>query len=225
MTDDFIKDIPDDYILGVNYIIQDFNNYKEYASTNEEISLRDYHDHFIDYYSLLEAYLNSKGQNFEMLDLNDNMQENIELIVNFISTTRESFEKALTVNTITEVRDKYNRLLGNNFSYEFTSGDLNRIQELINELRSNISNSELFASEHKQRLLKRLEKIQSELHKRVSNLDKFWGLIGDAGVAVGKFGNDAKPFVDRIKEIAEIVWRTQSNAEELPSGTKIPFLN
>ena len=70
-----------------------------------------------------------------------------------------------------------------------------------------------------------MEKIQSELHKKVSDLDRFWGLIGDAGVVIGKFGNDAKPIVDRIKEIADIVWRTQSRSEELPSGTTTPFLN
>ena len=46
----------------------------------------------------------------------------------------------------------------------------------------------------------------------------------DAGVALGKFGIAAKPFVDRVKEIAEIVWRTQARAEELPSGTKLTLL-
>jgi hypothetical protein len=58
----------------------------------------------------------------------------------------------------------------------------------------------------------------------MSDLDRFWGLIGDAGVVLGKLGNDAKPFVDRIKEIADIVWNTQSRAEELPSGTRPPLL-
>ena len=53
----------------------------------------------------------------------------------------------------------------------------------------------------------------------MSNIDQFWGLVGDAGVALGKFGEDAKPFVDLIKEILDIIWRVQSNAEELPSGS------
>ena len=62
------------------------------------------------------------------------------------------------------------------------------------------------------------------MHKKVSDLDRFWGLIGDAGVAPGKLGNDAKPIVDRIREIAGITWNTQSRAEELPSGTSFPQL-
>lgn len=114
--------------------------------------------------------------------------------------------------------------LGAGFCYEFSQGDLTKIQSLLNELREQIASSDHFELEHQQRLLRRLEKIQCELHKKVSDLDKFWGLIGDAGVVLGKFGNDAKPLVDRIKEIAEIVWQTQSRAEELPSGTPIPLL-
>lgn len=73
-------------------------------------------------------------------------------------------------------------------------------------------------------LLLRLEKVQSEMHKKMSDLDRFWGLIGDAGVALGKFGTEAKPIVDRIREISEIVWRTQARAEELPSNTPLPLL-
>jgi len=147
------------------------------------------------------------------------------LINDFFTQTETEFERIITNTTISETRNKYNTLFDNTFSYEFTTGDLDRIQKLINELRDNINLSELFTAEHKQRLLTRLERIQTELHKKVSDLDRFWGLIGDAGVVIGKFGNDAKPIVDRIKEIADIVWRTQSRSEELPSGTTIPFLN
>ncbi|WP_088556261.1 hypothetical protein [Marinobacter sp. es.042] len=110
------------------------------------------------------------------------------------------------------------------FYYEFTDGDLKRIQEIINELREKISVSELFEENHKTRLLRRLERLQSELHKRMSDVDRLWGLVGDAGVVIGKFGTDAKPFVDRIREISDIVFRTQARAEELPSAAKNPLL-
>ena len=96
------------------------------------------------------------------------------------------------------------------------------MQALINDLRGTIAANGSLVAEHKARLLKRLESLQAELHKKISDLDKFWGLIGDAGVVLGKLGNDAKPIVDRIRDIADIVWQTQSRAEELPSGTNIP---
>lgn len=117
----------------------------------------------------------------------------------------------------------FNNLLGSQFAYEFSKGDLERIQHLVNELRDNISECEEIEAEHKQRLLRRLEKLQSELHKKMSDLDRFWGLIGDAGIILGKLGADSKPIVDRIKEIADIVWRTQARAEELPSNAPTPL--
>ncbi len=115
-------------------------------------------------------------------------------------------------------------ILNKGFFYEFTDGDLKRIQQIINELRSQITESTLFEDGHKQRLLRRLEAMQSEMHKKMSDVDKIWGLVGDAGVVVGKFGKDAKPFVDRIKELSKIAWRTQARAEELPSDSQNPLL-
>lgn len=125
---------------------------------------------------------------------------------------------------ISSLRSRFRAKLGNGFIYEFSQGDLDRVQHLINELREQISKISALKHEHQQRLLHRLERLQAELHKKVSDLDRFWGLIGDAGVMLGKLGNDAKPIVDRIKEIRDIVWQTQSRAEELPSGTRLPSL-
>jgi len=125
---------------------------------------------------------------------------------------------------VASLRNRFRASLGAGFVYEFSQGDLERVQDLINQLRDLIAVTNHFENDHQQRLLKRLERLQAELHKKVSDLDKFWGLIGDAGVVLGKLGNDAKPIVERIREIADIVWQTQSRAEELPSGTKLPQL-
>ena len=87
-----------------------------------------------------------------------------------------------------------------------------------------IAGSDKFEEDHKRRLLNRLEKLQSELHKRISDLDRFWGLVGDAGVVLGKLGKDAKPIVDRIRELAGIVWNAQKKSEKLPLDSNLPLL-
>jgi hypothetical protein len=120
--------------------------------------------------------------------------------------------------------EKKKKDLAKGFYYEFTDGDLSRIQELINELRNKITQSPLFENGHRERLLRRLERLQSELHKKMSDVDRIWGLVGDAGVAIGKFGKDAKPIVDLIKELSQIAWRTQARKEELPSNCDNPLL-
>ena len=124
--------------------------------------------------------------------------------------------------SLEKLRAKFRVALGSGFKYEFSQGDLEKVQALINELRQEVGAANKLGEEHRARLLKRLEALQSELHKKISDLDKFWGLVGDASVLMAKIGNDAKPIVDRVREIADIVWRTQTRAEELPSGTTLP---
>lgn len=142
----------------------------------------------------------------------------------FLSDLAESASAEISLTRIEEMRGRFRAELGAGFFYEFSQGDLDRVQELVNELRFEIAKNEDLESDHRERLMRRLEKLQTELHKKVSSLDRFWGLIGDGGVVFGKLGKDAKPMVDRIREIAEIVWQTQARTEELPSGTLPPLI-
>lgn len=148
-----------------------------------------------------------------------------QALYTYIQEVRDLCEAEESKLRVGALRSRFRVNLGKGFSYEFSQGDLDRVQTLINNLRQEISTTNQLEREHQQRLLHRLERLQSELHKRVADLDRFWGLVGDAGVVLGKLGNDAKPIVDRIREIADIVWQTQSRAEELPSGTKLPQLD
>lgn len=145
-------------------------------------------------------------------------------IYDYLSKANERFKASQSISDYHNLKSRLAQTIGTGFFYEFSDGDLEKIQELVNDLRHHITKSEDFDPKHKQRLLRRLESIQKEIHKKVSDLDRFWGLVGDAGVVLGKFGENAKPIVDRIKEIAEIVWRTQARAEELPSGSSFPLL-
>lgn len=156
--------------------------------------------------------------------LSGDLQEDCAAISSFLQEVEEKCTAEASKLRLASLRSRFKASIGSAFCYEFSQGDLERVQLLINELRSNISGLKGLESDHRQRLLKRLEKLQSELHKKISDLDRFWGLVGDAGVVLGKLGKDAKPVVDRIKEIADIVWQTQSRAEELPSGTQLPSL-
>ena len=145
------------------------------------------------------------------------------------AAVRDTLQGVIVALEGLEVRAKREKLssrfrigIGARFSYEFSQGDLERIQTLLNDLRTMVSASSKFKGDHQQRILARLENLQRELHRKVSDLDRFWGLIGDAGVVLAKLGNDAKPIVDRIREIADIVWNTQGRAEELPSTSRPP---
>lgn len=157
-------------------------------------------------------------------EANGEAHENCNRITQYLMEVRKVKQQDKSVSDLRSMRQRFGVALSGRFAYEFSAADISRVQQLISELRENIAASDMFEDKHRARLLARLEALQAELHKRISDLDKFWGLIGDAGVALGKFGNDAKPIVDRMKEIAAIVWNTQARAEDLPSSTPLPLL-
>lgn len=158
--------------------------------------------------------------------------------VNYVKTSSPNSKMAAIYNAIQKLTSDIEKIeakeqqsivasqvlmaMGKQFHYEFSQGDIERVQQLVNELRNWLVQCGDITEEHRQRILRRLERLQAEIHKKTSDLDRLWGLIGDAGVALGKFGKEAKPFVDRIRELTQIAWRTQSRAEELPSSSEPP---
>lgn len=160
-----------------------------------------------------------------MLDANSDKRDLIDFVFGVFNELKIYFDNAGDEIFVAECDSMLDRILGSGFSYTFSDEDLKRAQEILNQLRDHINESQLFEPDHKRRLLLRIEAAQTELHKSVSDLDRFWGFVGDAGVAIGKFGNDAKPFVDRIRELTQLIWRTQASAERLPSSAELPSLN
>jgi len=116
-------------------------------------------------------------------------------------------------------RQHFGMKSGKLFVYEFSESDVKAIQEHINELRSLFSSSEELTEEHRRRLLRRLEQLQTEVNKTMSDLDRFWGLVGDAGVAIRKFGDDSKNaalIVALIYKLTMLIWKAQLAAHGLP---------
>ncbi len=220
IDDNFVKNLPQDPVLAAGEICRKVvQTWEQQGSSAVNI-----YEEYLSALGIFSALAEVYGLKFELPELTGDRSQNIQQIYSFMRTIGTDIEKEIAKLTVQRVRDEYVAKIGRGFGYEFSDGDLKKIQELINELRNQISGSQLFEDKHRERLLKKLESLQSELHKRMSNLDKLWSLIGEAGIALGKFGKEAKPFVDLIKEIVFIVWRTQARSEELPTDTPIALL-
>ena len=223
-TDEFIQSLRDEPVSGTLRLLD--TTFEELQLENQEgWSEKDFST-MLETYALLVEVIESNllpiRLKYPMVGAGGS--EECANLYKYFREVRDVCQTEASKLKVASLRNRYRASLGTGFSYEFSQGDLDRVQELVNNLRERISGLTQLEKDHRQRLLRRLEKLQAELHKRVSDLDRFWGLIGDAGVVLGKIGNDAKPIVDRIREIADIVWQTQSRAEELPSGTKLPQL-
>ena len=89
-------------------------------------------------------------------------------------------------------------------SVELSHPDRDEIMVLIGVMRTLVNDSLLFDLPHKRRLLDRISAIELEALKDKGKFDVFLGGIVDAGEALGKFGEAAKPLFDRMAEVAGI---------------------
>jgi hypothetical protein len=103
--------------------------------------------------------------------------------------------------------------------YILTDDEYDKIQNNINTLRDKIINSKEFSEEHKTRLLEKLEKLQNEIHKKMSSTDKVLGNVVSLGHILGKTTKEAKPFIDEVKDILKIIFKSKEKTENLPDST------
>ena len=223
-TDEFLEEFKANPVKGAIKIRDLF-----WQHTQPDVSpfwTKSNHDIAIEIYALLNELIAAELINYDLpnFEITGVLEPDCNQVRDYVFKLGKHFSERERQLNLENFRRLFKVGIGKTFAYEFSQGDFEKIQSLINELRELITRASGLEKEHQRRLLGRLERLQSEMHKKVSDLDRFWGLIGDAGVALGKLGNDAKPIVDRIREIAEITWNTQSRAEELPSGTSLPRL-
>ena len=202
----------------VNDLLDQYKDTQEWSQTE--------YDALLETAALIDIVIenNSFHCNYSSPPPSGDIEQDCKEFSKYINNIRNSFQGQVAELKILSYKNRFKAAFKSSFAYEFSQGDLNRIQVLVNELRAHITGLSSLEPAHKRRLLSRLEKLQLELHKRVSDLDRFWGMVGDAGVVLGKLGSDAKPIVDRVREISEIVWRTQARAEELSSDFPSPLI-
>lgn len=224
-SDEFLDSLPTDAVEAGKLLCKLFYEFEESISNNSGSD--NYYNIYVDAFAAIQEFAIANNLLIDMVrtTLTDNENENINIIRQSIRIISERLNSMAAKNVLETARNRFKTYFENSFSYKFTESDLKRIQTLINKLRDSINESPMFEGNHKTRLLLKLEKLQSELHKKMSDIDKIWSLFGEAGVILGKFGTDAKPFIDMIQEIIQIGMRTQAIAEELPSSTTIPMLN
>jgi hypothetical protein len=214
---DLLFNLTKDPDIAIKELYEAYKEFKNRVPANA--STIDYYEGYLNFYGAASTLLDSLNIAYVDVKLTDNHVININHINTFII---ESYKLALQNSSLRNFKNKFSKKYTPAFVYEFSPNELDQIQTAIDDLRQLITKANFIESDHKARLLKRLERLQSEIHKQMSDLDRFWGLVGDAGVVLGKFGNDVKPITDRIRDITEIVWKAQSQAEQLPKGT--PFM-
>ena len=221
---EFINSLPDNPWLATQEIIKKFFELEKYISSHK-IPVKQSYNQYIEILSFFLLYTEEFKIPHTILKSTGNTSSDIKKMKEIFINTNALINKKLNENLLKQSMEKHSLMLSKGFFYEFSDNDLKEIQLLINELRDLINNSKILTTDHKNRLLKRLEKLQSELHKRTNNLDRFYGAFIDFGYTLGRFGDKAKPFFDRLEQISKIVKNVIEAAEGLPQGSlpKLPL--
>lgn len=102
--------------------------------------------------------------------------------------------------------------------------ELVQVLNLCAKIREAITRGKFFDVPHKRRLLDRVAAIEREAHQPKGRFDVILGGVSDFGEALGKFGKDVKPLVDRMTEIMGIARGKSEEYEQLPPPEEVKRL-
>lgn len=219
ISQDYILKLPNDRNFAVLQIGRDLMGlWESFSSDDDELH---HQDTFIDALALLQYYEREKEIDYPFEQISTSDPSWTHSLYSIIERMLKELEQVERESKLSRSQNKIAMLMGEQFCYTFTDGDLKKLERLISELKKTVEATEEIDSDHKSRILKRLNELENELSKTVSNLDRYYGLLVEANILVSKIGNTSKPIVVLIRSVIDIVWSTQSNAEELPSDTHL----
>jgi hypothetical protein len=217
-SEKFINQLPGDVVSAVIVICKNFLSFHN-AAENPFLNYKKY----IESLGFFEAYAEKNSLDITFPDIDDKREKNIEKIINFFESTSKVYEKKYQQLSLERIKEGYTLKLGSPIQYEFTEGEILKVQKQIALLISLISSIKNIDEQYKKRLLKKLDQLQAFSYKTVYELDQFWGLIGEAGILRGKMGVYSGPLISKIKELAETIWQVQLKSEKLPLKTQLPI--
>ena len=223
VDDEFVANLPADPLLALKFVS---NKCEKIIKEQMKDGLAVVEKELIRLLALSIAIVNKNSivVGFSPPTMASGSEANIAEIRAFFQKLTGEMNKIGAQNLLQTSLSAYERELNVGFHYEFSDGEIERLQALISELRDAILRAGYLDEDHRRRLLARLEKLQAELHKRVSDLDVFLGAVVQFGATAGRFGEEAKPLVDRAREIGQIVAAVFRRAEKLQPGGEFPLL-
>jgi len=178
----------------------------------------EHHDDYVEALSILKAFACSRGLKLEAFpEIGPQRRQNVDGVAAYFSHLRDTVRAELTGRNsrgyFDSKTEEYRALFTKAQLYEFPEQEFKRVQDLIDEIQDLLRNTTLITEEHQRRLLRRLEAMRAELHRKTNDIERFWGFLGEAAIVMRKFGEDLKPVSDRVRELGGIVLSVIFNKE------------
>ncbi len=196
--------LPADNTEALAALCTEFERFDGHARESSE-----HHDDYVEALGILKAFSAARDAQIAPLpDLGPQRHQNIASVKSYFTALRDNVRAQLSSRHAKTYFDskteQYLSVFTKLSGYEFTDPDFKRVQDLVNELRDMMQASTLMADDQKRRLLRKLEGFRAELHRKTNDIERFWGFLAEAMIAVRKFGEDFQPIAERILELARI---------------------
>lgn len=222
-SDDFIKRLPEDNMLVLTAICDEYNSFSSeyFNDIGTRVIAEQYSSELINAYAFLLAIVESREielptKPFDKLpddpaDAFERIDHTFKIISKYVGPIARN-------STLKLAKERYLQTL-NGFLYEFSKGDIKNIKQLIKDLREQLESCKELDDDHKARVIKKLNDLDSEINIKMTNLDKTYALIVEAQILVHKLGEASKPYIQIIKTIVNFAWRAEARVEGLSSDT------
>lgn len=140
---------------------------------------------------------------------------NIENIIRYCTELNGIARHRLAKLKVELAHARYAQLLGEGFCYQLSGDEVKQAQALLSELKQLVESNTELDDGFKQRLLKRLDDLHFRVHLKMQSLDHWWGLLGDAGVALKMAEKEATMIAERICRLVFMAWQIQARSERL----------
>jgi hypothetical protein len=223
----FISKMSDNPLIAENEIINRFFKIMQFSTMNDDKSI--FYEELVEIFSFYQVYSEKTDLDVSFPKLGSTPEANIELVTSFFKNRHRIINKKFirfnSEKIILEKKMKFKALLNNEFIYIMTGEEVNRIQRHLSEVQKYIVDNIEIDRAYRLRLQRRIDFLNKDLKIEINSLDPYWALVGDAGVIVGKLRDKAKPIVENITEIVNIIWHLQARTEELASATPVMNLS
>lgn len=222
-TEERLAKIPSDPLEGLRYIcliLEEFSETESDASRGHEDR-----DIAVEFHSIITAFIEAHELPYTFDALPDDPNSVVLLTCQQGAFLRKELERGVTERLGRTLRARFTAHFSAVEGFTLTEGDIQEINDLVAQLRTAITASENLQPPHKQRVLRKLESLQSEIHKKVSDFDRLTGAVFEVLVVAKKVGEAGEPWVRMAKGLLEIVWRSQAQSFGLPSSAQMYLLS
>ncbi len=203
----YIASLPDDGVSAIETTCSDFfamhTENREFAGS-QKFTWDNYNQHSYRMFFQVSQQLLKHFRSTETWELaNHDFDEELKAIVRYFA----QLQMAVSQWAMEETFKK--KFVDKSSTFKLAQEDVSEMNAKIGELREIVSTSEYLNSKHRRRLLLRLEKFQSEVHKAISDFDVFLAGWSEVNDMVEDTGNKSKPIVERFTELFGIAKRNR----------------